>query len=123
MPHPLSGCQIKAEIKGFLLMYRLFQYKHWFLPNFELKHFPDSPFTPCSTLILILILIFIFVFFILIQFRFAKKTKKFDKISLMLIKSTCRTRQNFVAFFKNLNFTDLHLSHLVISTHDTEIIL
>ena len=28
-------------------MYRLFQYKHWFLPNFELKDFPDSPFTPC----------------------------------------------------------------------------
>ena len=26
MPHPLSGCQIKAEIKGFLLMYRLFLY-------------------------------------------------------------------------------------------------
>ena len=24
MPHPLSGCQIKAEIKGFLLKYRLF---------------------------------------------------------------------------------------------------
>ena len=31
---------MKAEIKGFLLMYRLFQYKHWFLPNFELKYFP-----------------------------------------------------------------------------------
>ena len=26
MPRPLSGCQIKAEIKGFLLMYRLFLY-------------------------------------------------------------------------------------------------
>ena len=26
MPHPLSGCQIKAEIQGFLLMYRLFLY-------------------------------------------------------------------------------------------------
>ena len=24
MPHPLLGCQIKGEIKGFLLMYRLF---------------------------------------------------------------------------------------------------
>ena len=26
MPRPLSGCQMKAEIKGFLLMYRLFLY-------------------------------------------------------------------------------------------------
>ena len=26
MPRPLSGCQIKAEIKGFLLMYHLFLY-------------------------------------------------------------------------------------------------
>ena len=26
MPRPLSGCQIKAEIKGFLLRYRLFLY-------------------------------------------------------------------------------------------------
>ena len=26
MPRPLSGCQIKAEIQGFLLMYRLFLY-------------------------------------------------------------------------------------------------
>ena len=50
MPRPLLGCQIKAEIKDFLLMYRLFQYKNWFLPNFELKHFPDSAFTPCSLL-------------------------------------------------------------------------
>ena len=48
MPRPLSGCQIKAEIKGFLLRYRLFQFKHCFLPNFELKDFPDLPFTPCS---------------------------------------------------------------------------
>ena len=38
--------QIKAEIKGFLLVYRLFQYKHWFLPNFELKDFPDLTSTP-----------------------------------------------------------------------------
>ena len=49
MPRPLSGCQIKAEIKGFLLMYRLFQHKHWFLPNFELKQFPDSAFIPCRS--------------------------------------------------------------------------
>ena len=44
----LLRCQIKAEIKGFLLMYRVLKYKHWFPPNFELKHFPDSPFTPCT---------------------------------------------------------------------------
>ena len=48
MPRPLSGCQIKAEIKGFLLVYRLFLYKHWFLPNFELKDFPEYTVTPCK---------------------------------------------------------------------------
>ena len=48
MPRPLSGCQIKAKIKGFLLRYRLFQYKHWFLPIFELKDFPELTFTPCN---------------------------------------------------------------------------
>ena len=53
MPRPLSGCQIKAEIKGFLLRYRLFQYKHWFLPIFELKDFPEYTFTPCMYLDLI----------------------------------------------------------------------
>ena len=47
MPRPLSGFQIKAEIKGFLLKYRLFQYKHWFFLNFELKDFPEYTFTPC----------------------------------------------------------------------------
>ena len=47
LPRPLSGCQIKAEIKGFLLVYRLFLYKHWFLPNFELKYFPEYTVTPC----------------------------------------------------------------------------
>ena len=26
MPRPLSGCQIKADVKGFLLRYRLFLY-------------------------------------------------------------------------------------------------
>ena len=26
MPRPLSGCHIKAEIKGFPLMYRMFLY-------------------------------------------------------------------------------------------------
>ena len=39
----LLRCQIKAEIKGFLLMYSVLKYKHWFFQNFELKHFPDSP--------------------------------------------------------------------------------
>ena len=35
MPRPLLGCQIKAEIKGFLLMYRLFLYYQWFSQNIE----------------------------------------------------------------------------------------
>ena len=35
MPRPLLGCQIKAEIKGFLLMYRLFLYYVWFFQNIE----------------------------------------------------------------------------------------
>ena len=35
LPRPLSRCQIKAEIKGFLLMYRLFLYYLWFFQNIE----------------------------------------------------------------------------------------
>ena len=35
MPRPFSRCQIKAEIKGFLLMYRLFLYYKWFFQNIE----------------------------------------------------------------------------------------
>ena len=35
MPRPLLGCQIKAEIKDFLLMYRLFLYYQWFFQNIE----------------------------------------------------------------------------------------
>ena len=35
MPRPFLGCQIKAEIKGFLLMYRLFLYQQWFFQNIE----------------------------------------------------------------------------------------
>ena len=35
MPRPLSGCQIKAEIQGFLLMYRLFLYQLWFVQKIE----------------------------------------------------------------------------------------
>jgi len=34
-PRPLSGCQIKAEIMGCLLMYRLFLYWQWFFQNIE----------------------------------------------------------------------------------------
>ena len=32
---PLSGSQIKAEIKSFLLMYRLFLFYLWFFQNIE----------------------------------------------------------------------------------------
>jgi hypothetical protein len=35
MPRPFLGCQIKAEIKGFFLMYRLFRYYLWFFQNIE----------------------------------------------------------------------------------------
>ena len=35
MPRPLSGCQIKVEIKGFQLMYCLFLYYLWFFQNIE----------------------------------------------------------------------------------------
>ena len=35
VPRPLLGCQIKAEIQGFLLMYRLFLYYLWFFQNIE----------------------------------------------------------------------------------------
>ena len=35
MPCPLLGCQIKAEIKGFLLRYRLFLCYTWFFQNIE----------------------------------------------------------------------------------------
>ena len=34
-PRPLSGSQIKAEIKGFLLMYCLFLCYLWFFQNIE----------------------------------------------------------------------------------------
>ena len=32
-------------------MYRLLQYKHWILPNFELKDFPEYTFTPCNSVV------------------------------------------------------------------------
>ena len=35
MSSPFSGCQIKAEIKGFLLVYRLFLYQQWCFQNIE----------------------------------------------------------------------------------------
>jgi hypothetical protein len=35
MPHPFSGCQIKAEIKGFLLTYCLFLYLQCLFQNIE----------------------------------------------------------------------------------------
>ena len=35
MLRPLLGCQIKAEILGFLLRYRLFLYYLWFFQNIE----------------------------------------------------------------------------------------
>ena len=46
-PRPLLGSQIKAEIKGFLLVYRLFLYKHWFFLNLQLKDFPEYIVIPC----------------------------------------------------------------------------
>ena len=48
MPCPLSGCQIEAEIKGFLLRYRLFQLYQWFFQNISLNVFPDIAITPCT---------------------------------------------------------------------------
>ena len=35
VPQPLSGPQTKAEIQGFLLMYRLFLYQLWFFQKIE----------------------------------------------------------------------------------------
>jgi hypothetical protein len=35
MPRPLLGCQIKAEIQGFPLMYCLFLCWQWFFQNIE----------------------------------------------------------------------------------------
>ena len=47
MPRPLSGCQIKAEIQGFLLMYRLFQYQQWFFQDIERRWIPEMTSAPC----------------------------------------------------------------------------
>ena len=35
MPRQLLGCQIKAEIQGFVLMHGLFLYYQWFFQNIE----------------------------------------------------------------------------------------
>jgi hypothetical protein len=35
MPRPLLGCQIKAEGKGFLLIYLLFLYLQWLFQNIK----------------------------------------------------------------------------------------
>ena len=51
MPRPLSGCQIKAEIQGFLLMYRLFQYQQWFFQDIERRWIPEMTSAPCTSLI------------------------------------------------------------------------
>ena len=50
MPRPLSGCQIKAKIKDFLLRYRLFQYQHWFFPNLEVSRILEMTAAPCNGL-------------------------------------------------------------------------
>ena len=47
MPRLLSGCQIKAKIQDFLLMYRLFQYQQRFCQNLDLKVCMVSAFTLC----------------------------------------------------------------------------
>ena len=48
MPRPLSDCQIKAEIKGFLLRYRLFQYLQWFFHNLEASKILKMTSAPCT---------------------------------------------------------------------------
>ena len=48
IPRPLSGCQIKAEIKGFLLMYPLFLYYLWFFQNIERRWIPEMTSALCS---------------------------------------------------------------------------
>ena len=60
MPPPFSGGQIKAEIKGFLLRCRLFQYYQWFFHNLEVSRILVLSDAPCicminQTMILVLI--------------------------------------------------------------------
>jgi hypothetical protein len=47
LPCQLSGCQIKAEIKGFFLVYCLFQYYQWFFHNFEVSKILEMTCAPC----------------------------------------------------------------------------
>ena len=54
MPRPLSGCQIKAEIQGFLLMYRLFQYQQWFFQDIERRWIPEMTSAPCKQIVFII---------------------------------------------------------------------
>ena len=49
MPRPLSGCQMKAEIQCFLLMYGLFQYQQWFSQDIERPWIPEMTSAPCRT--------------------------------------------------------------------------
>ena len=48
MPRPLSGCQMKAEIQCFLLMYGLFQYQQWFFQDIERPWIPEMTSAPCT---------------------------------------------------------------------------
>jgi hypothetical protein len=48
MPRPLSGCQMKAEIQCFLLMYGLFQYQQWFFQDIERPWIPEMTSAPCN---------------------------------------------------------------------------
>ena len=48
MPRPLSGCQMKAEIQCFLLMYGLFQYQQWFFQDIERPWIPEMTSAPCK---------------------------------------------------------------------------
>ena len=51
MPRPLSGCQMKAEIQCFLLMYRLFQYQQWVCQDIERRWIPEMTSAPFCNVI------------------------------------------------------------------------
>ena len=48
MPRSFLGCQNKAEIMGFFLVYRLFQYQQWFFHNLEVSKILEMTCAPCS---------------------------------------------------------------------------
>ena len=50
MPRPLSGCQIKAKIKDFLLRYRLLLYQQWFFQNLVVSRILEMTAAPCNGL-------------------------------------------------------------------------